>query len=159
MNGKGYGMPSSHAQFVSFFSVALSLFLLLRHTPPPRPNSSFISPHRPLTFSERVLLSGVALFCAGMVALSRIYLNYHTPKQVAFGCAAGVFSAVAWFLFTTWLRRSTWLLYFLDTEVSRLFRIKDLVVEEDLVVAGWLRWEEKRLKRNSHIEPNVKKQS
>jgi dolichyldiphosphatase len=159
MNGKGYGMPSSHAQFVSFFAVALSLFLLLRHTPPPKPNSSFTSPHRPLTYSERLILSGVAIFCAAMVALSRIYLNYHTPKQAAAGCAAGVFSAVAWFLLTTWLRRSNWLLYLLDTQALRLFRIRDLVVEEDLVVAGWLRWEEKRSKRDSNIEIDVKKQS
>ena len=31
MNGKGYGMPSSHAQFAFFFAVSLSLFLLVRH--------------------------------------------------------------------------------------------------------------------------------
>ncbi|KAG8159481.1 hypothetical protein KVR01_011142 [Diaporthe batatas] len=31
--GKGYGMPSSHAQFVAFWAVAMALFLLVRHTP------------------------------------------------------------------------------------------------------------------------------
>lgn len=31
--GKGYGMPSSHAQFVTFWAVAMALFLLVRHTP------------------------------------------------------------------------------------------------------------------------------
>ena len=31
---KGYGMPSSHAQFVAFWAVALSLFLCVRHRPP-----------------------------------------------------------------------------------------------------------------------------
>lgn len=31
--GKGYGMPSSHAQFVVFWAVAMTLFLLVRHTP------------------------------------------------------------------------------------------------------------------------------
>lgn len=31
--GKGYGMPSSHAQFVTFWAVAVALFLLARHTP------------------------------------------------------------------------------------------------------------------------------
>ncbi|KAK2602246.1 hypothetical protein N8I77_008795 [Diaporthe amygdali] len=31
--GKGYGMPSSHAQFVAFWAVAMSLFLLARHSP------------------------------------------------------------------------------------------------------------------------------
>ncbi|CAG9943265.1 unnamed protein product [Clonostachys rosea f. rosea IK726] len=33
MHGKGYGMPSSHAQFVAFWSVSLGLFLLVRHKP------------------------------------------------------------------------------------------------------------------------------
>ncbi|KAB5563361.1 phosphatidic acid phosphatase type 2/haloperoxidase [Coniochaeta sp. 2T2.1] len=31
--GKGYGMPSSHAQFAVFWAVALSLFLVVRHKP------------------------------------------------------------------------------------------------------------------------------
>lgn len=31
--GKGYGMPSSHAQFVTFWAVAVALFLLVRHAP------------------------------------------------------------------------------------------------------------------------------
>lgn len=31
--GKGYGMPSSHAQFVTFWAVAMVLFLLVRHSP------------------------------------------------------------------------------------------------------------------------------
>uniref|UniRef100_A0A0D2XCM3 Dolichyldiphosphatase n=1 Tax=Fusarium oxysporum (strain Fo5176) TaxID=660025 RepID=A0A0D2XCM3_FUSOF len=34
IHGKGYGMPSSHAQFVAFWSVSLALFLLVRHKPP-----------------------------------------------------------------------------------------------------------------------------
>ena len=33
---KGYGMPSSHAQFVSYFAVTVTLFLLLRHSPSTR---------------------------------------------------------------------------------------------------------------------------
>jgi len=30
MHGKGYGMPSSHAQFMCYFAVYLSLWLLVR---------------------------------------------------------------------------------------------------------------------------------
>ncbi|TKA61722.1 hypothetical protein B0A49_09999, partial [Cryomyces minteri] len=79
MNGKGYGMPSSHAQFVFFFSVSLTLFLLLRHNP----YALHASPtHIPTSFAERALLSLAALASAAAVAGSRIYLNYHTPKQV-----------------------------------------------------------------------------
>ena len=81
MYGKGYGMPSSHAQFVAYFSISLTLFLILRHTPPKRP----IPSHTPLSMVTRVGLSILAMACAFLVAWSRIYLNYHTPKQVLVG--------------------------------------------------------------------------
>lgn len=140
MHGKGYGMPSSHAQFVTFFSVHLALFLLLRHTPPKATKPS----HSPLPFVQRVALSIAALVCAGLVAGSRVYLNYHTPKQVLVGCAAGAVSAAGWFTITTIFRRSGLLEYALDAPLVRLFRVRDLVVEEDLPQSGWEKWEEKR---------------
>jgi len=143
MYGKGYGMPSSHAQFVAFFSLSLSLFLLLRHVPTP-PTS-----YSPSSFVERLLLSLVACLCAAAVAASRVYLNYHTPKQVLAGVAAGISSAVVWFLFTKYLRRWGWIDWALETWLSRKFRMRDLITTEDLVDAGWRRWESRRkAKRN-----------
>jgi dolichyldiphosphatase len=138
MFGKGYGMPSSHSQFVTFFSVSLSLFLLLRHVPTPS------TTHSPTSLPERLLLSSVACLCAVAVVVSRVYLNYHTPKQVLAGCAAGAFSATAWFLVTTYLRRYGWVEWALDSQVAEMFRVRDLVITEDLVDAGWGRWKEKR---------------
>ena len=143
MLGKGYGMPSSHAQFVSFFSVSLTLFLLLRHQPHPT------ATHSPTTFAQRAALSALALFSAGAVATSRIYLSYHTPKQVLVGCAAGAVFAVVWFGFTSVLRSSGWLEWGLDFQLARWLRVRDLLLKEDLVDAGWVRFEEKRkAKRN-----------
>lgn len=139
MYGKGYGMPSSHAQFVAFFSISLSLFLLFRHTPPKQSRPS----HTPLSLGSRVSLSGLAICGAAAVAWSRVYLNYHTPKQVMVGVAAGVSSAIAWFVVTTVLRRSGLLEWCLNSQIARLFRMRDLVVEEDLCQAGWEKWEEK----------------
>lgn len=138
MYGKGYGMPSSHAQFATFFSLSLTLFLLFRHTPHPS------ATHTPITFPQRVLLSGLALLCAGAVAASRIYLNYHTVKQVLVGSGAGAGSALAWFIVTGLVRREGWVEWALELEGLRLLRVRDLVVEEDLAEAGWQRWEERR---------------
>ena len=134
-------MPSSHAQFVAFFSLSLTLFLLFRHSP--KPPSAF---HTPLTLTSRALLSLIAVLCASTVAASRIYLNYHTLKQVLVGCGAGAFSAVAWFLATTLLRRQGWVEWGLDTKGARLLRLRDLVIEEDIAEAGWERWEVRRRK-------------
>lgn len=140
MYGKGYGMPSSHAQYVAFFSISLTLFLLFRHTPPKQSTPS----HTPLSLVSRFALSGLAICGAVAVAGSRVYLNYHTPKQVLVGVAAGASSAVAWFVGTTLLRRSGLLEWCLGTPVARLFRMRDLVVEEDLCQAGWEKWEDKK---------------
>ena len=140
MHGKGYGMPSSHAQFVAFFSLSLTLFLLFRHVPKePTPS------HTPLTMVSRGLLSGLALASAGLVAWSRIYLNYHTEKQVMVGCLAGTLSALSWFIITTVVRQSGLLSWILEQYPTRLFRMRDLVVEEDLCQAGWEKWESKRI--------------
>ncbi|KAH6684769.1 phosphatidic acid phosphatase type 2/haloperoxidase [Halenospora varia] len=139
MHGKGYGMPSSHSQFVAFFSISLTLFLLFRHVPK-KPTPS----HTPLSLPARIFLSGLALGNAGLVAWSRIYLNYHTPKQVIVGCTAGAISAIGWFIITTIVRQIGLLSWFLDQPFTRLFRMRDLVVEEDLCQSGWEKWEVKR---------------
>ncbi|OGM50187.1 PAP2 domain protein [Aspergillus bombycis] len=144
MLGKGYGMPSSHAQFVAYFAVYLGLFLTFRHNPT-HPESSF-------HILIRIVLAMGLSVGAGAVAISRIYLNYHTPKQVLAGCGAGIGCAFAWFLVTAFLRTHGWLDWILDLTISTHLRLRDLVVSEDLAEAGWQRWEAKRkLKRRGHI--------
>ena len=183
MTGKGYGMPSSHAQFVFFFAVSISLFLLARHgqegpgylpsarsitaakispnnrstnispsKPDPKnqssPSSSSLPlasqspiPLHPIPVPLRIFTSLASLLTASLVASSRIYLNYHTPEQVAVGAAAGTICSLAWFRFTGQVRRSGFLRsWILDTPIARFFRIKDLAVGDDLVEAEWVRW-------------------
>lgn len=149
-------MPSSHAQFVAFWSVSLALFLLVRHQPrnvaavagkngtaggkPKRrgePGSD-----RPWSFLERAGVSVLGLVVAGAVAWSRIYLGYHTERQVLVGSGAGVASALAWFVFTGELRRTGWLHWALETRLARALRTRDLIVAEDMCQAGWEKWEE-----------------
>ncbi|KAK3690825.1 hypothetical protein LTR37_018953 [Vermiconidia calcicola] len=146
MLGKGYGMPSSHAQFVAFFSTFLTLFLLLRHDPH-HPHASIT--HVPIPYWQRLLLSVVALLCAAAVAQSRIYLNYHKPHQVYVGVGAGVGCAVGWFVLTAAARRHGIIDWLLDLPLARWTRLRDLVVNEDLVDAGWERWETRRRKRRA----------
>jgi dolichyldiphosphatase len=141
MHGKGYGMPSSHAQFAAYFSISLSLFLLLRH------QTTRHTSYRPSTFLQRISLSALACICAAFVALSRIYLNYHTPRQVWIGFAAGTVFAGVWFAFTTWLRKEGWIEWALDLDVVRLFRVRDLILTEDLQDAGWGRFVERRTRK------------
>ncbi len=148
MNGKGYGMPSSHAQFVSYFALSLTLFLLLRHRPPPPTSPS----HTPLTLPFKLFLSTSAFITAFFVAASRIYLNYHTPTQVAAGAVAGGVSAVGWFGVTEWARREGWVEWGLETRGARYGRWRDLIIEEDLLECGWKVWEERRRERRRQVD-------
>lgn len=145
MHGKGYGMPSSHAQYVAFFSTFFSLFLLFRHNPHHYPHAS--STHIPIPYRQRLALSLVSFACAGAVAQSRIYLNYHGPRQVYVGVGAGVACAVAWFVVTGLARKHGLVEWLLELPLARWARLRDLVVNEDLVDAGWERWERRRQKR------------
>ncbi|KYK55635.1 hypothetical protein DCS_07598 [Drechmeria coniospora] len=148
IHGKGYGMPSSHAQFVVFWSLSVTLFLLIRHRPRrargPASAAAAKSSSRPWSVVERVAVSLAAAVLASATAWSRIYLNYHTTRQVLAGSAAGAVSAVAWFVVTGVLRRSGCLAWALDTPLARAFRVRDLVVEEDMCQAGWEKWEQRR---------------
>lgn len=138
MHGKGYGMPSSHAQFVAFFSLSLTLFLLLRH------QTTHHTSYRPSTFIERLSVSILACCCSALVAASRIYLNYHTLKQVLVGVGAGLLFALVWFVFTSYLRSFGWIDWGLSLDISRQLRFRDLILTEDLQDAGWGRWEDRR---------------
>ncbi|CAF3443460.1 hypothetical protein SNK03_008501 [Fusarium graminearum] len=146
IHGKGYGMPSSHAQFVAFWSVSLALFLLVRHKPPRVLKSRADSGvHRPWSVIERMAVSMAGMAIAAATAWSRVYLNYHTPKQVVVGCAAGAVSAIGWFIIVAIVRQTGLLGWALETPLVRAFRIRDLVVEEDMCQAGWEKWEDRRV--------------
>jgi len=159
---KGYGMPSSHAQFAFFWAVSVGLFLLVRHQPRQKGGKKRVAEarkgfvadieryaHEPWSLAERALVSVAALVLAGGVAWSRIYLGYHTEKQVLVGCVAGVVSAVGWFAITSIVRELGLLAWALELSVVRWFRLRDLVVEEDLCQAGWEKWEARREARSS----------
>lgn len=192
--GKGYGMPSSHAQFVAFWAVAMTLFLLVRHTPSwkdhgYRPATAATAAaevrrqqqengngssagagaarqlrsearrkrwgqdwvmvetyaHRPWSYAERAVASVFVLGVAAAVAWSRIYLGYHTSKQVLVGTFAGALSALAWYGVTHVVRQTGLLHWALESPPARGLRLRDLVVTEDLSQAGWEKWEDRKV--------------
>lgn len=149
MHGKGYGMPSSHAQYVAFFSTFLTLFLLLRHQPHALDHPHASHTHIPTPLWQRLALSLLSILCAAAVAQSRIYLNYHKPRQVYVGIAAGVICAVGWFVVTSLARSHGWVEWGLELPIARWLRLRDLVLTEDPIDAGWERWELRKRQRRS----------
>ncbi|XP_056394756.1 dolichyldiphosphatase 1 isoform X3 [Hyla sarda] len=87
-----YGLPSSHSQFMWFFSVYSFLFLYLRMH---QTNNA-----RFLDLLWRHVLSLCLLTAACLVSYSRVYLMYHSWSQVTYGAVAGSILAIAWFAIT-----------------------------------------------------------
>ncbi|XP_041369987.1 dolichyldiphosphatase 1-like [Gigantopelta aegis] len=82
-----YGMPSSHAQFMWFFSIYLTFFL-------------FIRVYTNYTWVDDLWKYAVSLgsfIISIIVCYSRIYLGYHTISQVFWGAASGFVLGVCWF--------------------------------------------------------------
>ena len=88
-----------------------------------------------------------AFAVAAGVAASRVYLSYHTPRQVLAGLAAGMVCALAWFGVTAAVRSSGLLERLLISPLGRMLLLRDLVIEEDPSVTGWERWEGIRRRR------------
>uniref|UniRef100_A0A4W4ELP9 Dolichyldiphosphatase n=2 Tax=Electrophorus electricus TaxID=8005 RepID=A0A4W4ELP9_ELEEL len=87
-----YGMPSSHSQFIWFFIVYFLLFLYLRMH---QTNNA-----RCVELLWRHVLSVILLGVALSVSYSRVYLLYHTWRQVVYGGVAGMVVGVVWFFIT-----------------------------------------------------------
>jgi len=131
MHGKGYGMPSSHAQFVAFFSVYTTLWVFLRCN------------HFPLL--KRVAVTILSFSGASAISLSRIYLSYHTPKQVLAGNIIGAGLAIFWFCTTSYLRRCDirmvdrtpwqWIMW-----AGSFIWMKDMCLDVDLVQHDYNIW-------------------
>lgn len=130
-HGKGYGMPSSHAQFVLFWAVYGALFVAFRR----RKGTNKV---------EGTVVSLVCWAAAVAVAASRVYLGYHTVKQVLVGSAAGAAFAVVWFVVVGVVRGTGLLGWALDTPLAKAVKVRDLLVDEDLPDAGWEKWQAKK---------------
>lgn len=132
LRGKGYGMPSSHSQFSAFFFLYLALLLLHRGLGGP-----LLPTWRRYSYTLAAAVGSVA------VAASRIYLHYHTPRQVVVGYLAGLLCAAGWYAVTEVLdsivvvaasgtTAREWLL-----SAGECLWLRDRCLKEDLVVKGW----------------------
>lgn len=166
IRGKGYGMPSSHAQFMTYFAVYIGLFVLARHRPKPRKGSGqgregaygALSSFMPSQYAQQMLTALLLVINAAMVAASRIYLNYHTPKQVLVGCCAGTAFALVWYALTATLRSQGLIDWVLSLTVAKVLRIRDLLLDEDLVESGYREYLARRDLRAEAQKPGRKTQ-
>ncbi|THH03126.1 hypothetical protein EW145_g6508 [Phellinidium pouzarii] len=79
----GYGFPSSHSQFMGYFSTFLMMHLFFRHR---FSSTGYTTLDR---LWRGVVYLGLAAW-AWSVCYSRLYLTYHTPNQIIWGAGVGV---------------------------------------------------------------------
>jgi len=88
------GMPSSHSQFLWFFSVYMFLFIWVR--------LQHITNSKSVWFSK--LMVSLGCFAAALiVTFSRVYLLYHSVSQVIVGSLIGALLGLLWFLLTNYI--------------------------------------------------------
>ncbi|KAJ7224141.1 hypothetical protein GGX14DRAFT_648651 [Mycena pura] len=79
----GYGFPSSHSQYMGYFTTFLILHLYFRHR--------FASTgYSILDSAWRVAVYSALMAWAAIVAYSRYYLRYHSILQILWGLAIGM---------------------------------------------------------------------
>jgi len=111
-----YGMPSSHAQFMGFFAIYMTLFAYIR-----------LKMHISEQFMDNIrqhLMAFTSIGAALFVIISRIYLRYHTVEQVIVGLVIGVLSGVSWF-FVVERFISNLFQRIVNTKVAEYFLIRD----------------------------------
>ncbi|KAJ2705822.1 hypothetical protein FB645_002103 [Coemansia sp. IMI 203386] len=121
--GDGFGMPSSHSQFMGFFAVFVVLYLQCRIT------------------TNRVHKILVQLGAVGLsvpVIISRVYLGYHTLPQVCAGAITGIASGLFWFWFLENVVYPSGIVDFvLESGISKWLLLRDSRNIKDIALAEY----------------------
>ncbi|KAJ8659859.1 hypothetical protein O0I10_004452 [Lichtheimia ornata] len=131
--GTGYGMPSSHAQFMAFFAVYGSLYLW----------SCMRLDH--IMYKVLATLGMVSLSL--LVCYSRIYLEYHSAMQVAAGMGVGSLYGLLWHWILEFVIRPSGIIdRLLDTPLAKLFYLRDMRAIDNVARWEYHQWLQQRQK-------------
>ena len=142
-----YGMPSTHAQFMTYVAAYQCLFVLFR-----------------LSHKGGSLLEWLwkVTWCAGNLAVAvtviygRVYLYYHTVEQVVYGAAFGSLYAVAWFAVTHWVLSPALFPYLASTRAAEFFLLRDLT---DIPHVVWFEYVNARNEALKRLKSKQRKMS
>lgn len=154
-----FGMPSSHSQFMFFFTTYTILFLLKRFVVTfANSNISFSSLNlcyifrlhhsRPLERIARALAIVVCVVVTLLVCYGRVYLMYHTVSQVIAGAFIGVFSGALWFLFVHVILTPFVFPRVVSWKISELLLIRDTSLIPNILFFEYTRTRQECLARS-----------
>ncbi|KAJ2516590.1 hypothetical protein H4217_004483 [Coemansia sp. RSA 1939] len=121
--GDGYGMPSSHSQFMTFFLAYTVVYLETRVS-----NNNV---------HKRAVQAGAVMLTL-LVMTSRVYLGYHSALQVFAGGLVGAVSGSIWLWFverTIYTNRAIDIV--LDWSICRWLLIRDSRTVPDIALAEY----------------------
>ncbi|KAI1318323.1 Dolichyldiphosphatase 1 [Mortierella claussenii] len=125
--GDGYGMPSSHSQFMAYFA-AYTIILMYRRGITP---GSIISP----------TVSALVVIWAALVVYSRVHLYYHTWQQVVAGTICGILFALLYYSIVQHILRPKGIFdWIVDHPWAKELYIRDTDAIPDLAQFDWESW-------------------
>ena len=101
----------------------------------------------------------IVIIGASIVTASRVYLRYHTPRQVLIGAGVGAFLGLGWYLTVIVLRLIGWVDWILRFRIVEILWFKDGDIgslEYDLQ-EEWTEWRENHSSKK-RLEGTKKKQ-
>ncbi|RCH98814.1 hypothetical protein CU097_014408 [Rhizopus azygosporus] len=134
--GDGYGMPSSHSQFIWYFAVYGALYLVK--------NISF---HQSIW---KVLISNLMLLLAILVSISRVYLGYHTLNQVIAGSCIGTCFGICWFALVQLIYSTGIIDTIIDSPLAKMIYLKDMRMIDNVVEWEYQQWEKTNKGQKQH---------
>ncbi|KAG0054824.1 hypothetical protein BGZ83_010386 [Gryganskiella cystojenkinii] len=129
--GDGYGMPSSHSQFMTYFATYVVILMYRRELAP-----GSILPH---------IFANGAVVWAFLVIYSRVHLYYHTWQQVSVGAICGIaFAFFYYWLVHSVLRSAGLFEWIVDLPIVRRLHIRDTEAINDVAKYEWDMWRQYR---------------
>ncbi|KAG0210573.1 Dolichyldiphosphatase 1 [Mortierella sp. GBA30] len=129
--GDGYGMPSSHSQFMAYFATYTIVLMYRRGVTPVA-----IFPHA---------VSAIVIIWSALVVYSRVHLYYHTWQQVVAGTICGIIFALAYyFIANNFLRSKGFFEWIVEHPWAREMYIRDTYSAYDLTKFDWEMWQQHR---------------
>ncbi|KAF9437521.1 hypothetical protein BGZ76_000395 [Entomortierella beljakovae] len=134
--GNGYGMPSSHSQFMAYFATYM-ITLMYRSGA----SSDTVSSH---------LVSVIVVIWALIVIYSRVHLYYHTAQQVTVGSLCGIIFALGYYFFVQkYLRTKGMQDWMMDNSIGRWMYLVDREEIDSVYQWEWTQFQEWR-KQTQH---------
>ncbi|CAO3617602.1 unnamed protein product [Cunninghamella blakesleeana] len=124
--GTGYGMPSSHSQFVWYFTTFGTIYLL-KHIKLSAPIWKGFYIFAMITMSV-------------MVCQSRVYLGYHTLEQVMVGSSVGVIFGFIWYQLMELIRGFGFIDRLIDTSLAKWIYLRDMRQIDNVIEWEYQNW-------------------